>query len=833
MKKQILAFLLCLSPSLVYAESLSMTTYIPVPRGSFSFLKIEPQAAGTITTNTNCMGYGVGTLGVDSTGTLLYCSNPNWGPIAGVWTKNGDNIYLSDQATPLLKKVGIGLGAVTTPEFKLTLDNDGGILAKGTWNANTTMTTTGAGTRFIWYPRRAAIRAGYVSGNQWDDTFFFPNVGDYSVAFGNSNKASGMSSAVLGGQNNTASAQYATVGGGGDSNAVNGNTATADYATVSGGKNNDAIGVASFVGGGDTNISGVGYYSTVSGGRYNKALGNYSTVGGGGDTGTPGNYAEGDFSTIAGGSANTAQGHYSSIAGGHHNIASGYHATIGGGGNNSTPGNQATADYTTVSGGNQNTATTAYATVGGGASNTASGKGATIAGGGWDTLVGAIVTNRASGDSTMIGGGADNIVGGRHSSILGGRVNRICENGPLVDPQQNCSNSVITGGEWNSIIPAPGAATPPQMAVIGGGQSNTAHGQYSTLAGGRSNIAWSQYSVISGGWDNHAGDITATRWSTVGGGRANRALGELSTISGGASNTISATSTYNTISGGTSNRIDLGASSGAIAGGSSNKINSGSYSTISGGSNNTIDSSNSWAGGQHMHLMSTSPRTFVWGFAGSEYQIPDSPDNFLIFPNSGGFGSTGNVGIGVSSPSAKLQVNGNVKINYIEPTGGDMGVYWNPVNKALQASQPFDVAEYFDASEEVEAGDVLVVDSTDNLKVRKSRGPYEKGVVGIASTLPAVLFEESQLHLAPQQAFIKGTKPPVALAGRIPCKVSLENGPIERGDLLTSSSIPGHAMKATDRDKAFGTIMGKALTPFNSGPNGETTGTVLVIVTLQ
>jgi hypothetical protein len=58
---------------------------------------------------------------------------------------------------------------------------------------------------------------------------------------------------------------------------------------------------------------------------------------------------------------------------------------------------------------------------------------------------------------------------------------------------------------------------------------------------------------------------------------------------------------------------------------------------------------------------------------------------------------------------------------------------------------------------------------------------------------------------------------PVALCGCVPCKVVDENGPIQRGDLLTSSSIPGCAMKAlplTIGDEEFfrpGTIIGKAL----------------------
>ena len=42
-------------------------------------------------------------------------------------------------------------------------------------------------------------------------------------------------------------------------------------------------------------------------------------------------------------------------------------------------------------------------------------------------------------------------------------------------------------------------------------------------------------------------------------------------------------------------------------------------------------------------------------------------------------------------------------------------------------------------------------------------------------------------------------------------------GPIEVGDLLTTSPTPGHAMKATDASLAFGAILGKALGPWRDG----------------
>ena len=69
----------------------------------------------------------------------------------------------------------------------------------------------------------------------------------------------------------------------------------------------------------------------------------------------------------------------------------------------------------------------------------------------------------------------------------------------------------------------------------------------------------------------------------------------------------------------------------------------------------------------------------------------------------------------------------------------------------------------------------------------------------------------------------------VALAGRVYCNVVASESSIEPGDLLTTSSIPGYAMKASDYDLAKGAILGKAMEPLEKGRQGQ----ILVLVTLQ
>jgi len=163
---------------------------------------------------------------------------------------------------------------------------------------------------------------------------------------------------------------------------------------------------------------------------------------------------------------------------------------------------------------------------------------------------------------------------------------------------------------------------------------------------------------------------------------------------------------------------------------------------------------------------------------------------------------------------------------------GSIDKYWENVygarfwGKSFQITG-FDVAEeYPTLDSSLEAGDVVSISpSTGSGQVEKSQTAYDKNIIGIVSTEPGInlgLWEESQ-----------DTRP-VTLAGRVPVKVSTENGPIEIGNPLTSSSIPGVAMKATEA----GPIAGKALEPFGStaenyADNGFAEGKIMVFVNVS
>jgi hypothetical protein len=68
----------------------------------------------------------------------------------------------------------------------------------------------------------------------------------------------------------------------------------------------------------------------------------------------------------------------------------------------------------------------------------------------------------------------------------------------------------------------------------------------------------------------------------------------------------------------------------------------------------------------------------------------------------------------------------------------------------------------------------------------------------------------------------------IALIGRANCKVDADYGEIVVGDLLTTSPTTGHAMRASNRMKSFGAVVGKAMAPLQTGR-----GLIPVLVAMQ
>ncbi len=122
-----------------------------------------------------------------------------------------------------------------------------------------------------------------------------------------------------------------------------------------------------------------------------------------------------------------------------------------------------------------------------------------------------------------------------------------------------------------------------------------------------------------------------------------------------------------------------------------------------------------------------------------------------------------------------------------------------------------DCAEQFDLAGigVGEPGTVMVMNSAGALIA--STEPYDHKVVGVVSGAgeykAAIILDRKE----------GGKRAAIALLGKVYCKVDADAAPIQTGDLMTTSGTTGHAMKAMDPAKAFGAVIGKALSPMQSG----------------
>lgn len=141
----------------------------------------------------------------------------------------------------------------------------------------------------------------------------------------------------------------------------------------------------------------------------------------------------------------------------------------------------------------------------------------------------------------------------------------------------------------------------------------------------------------------------------------------------------------------------------------------------------------------------------------------------------------------------------------------------------IELGEGLDYAEGFDVSDKrkVEPGSVLVIDPDNPGKLTIGNTPYDKKVAGIVSGAKGL---GSGVQLGPELFDVN-----VALAGRVYCNVDAIKAGIEPGDLLTTSEIPGYAMKVVDLERAKGAILGKAMEKLEKGKKGQ----ILVLVTLQ
>lgn len=192
----------------------------------------------------------------------------------------------------------------------------------------------------------------------------------------------------------------------------------------------------------------------------------------------------------------------------------------------------------------------------------------------------------------------------------------------------------------------------------------------------------------------------------------------------------------------------------------------------------------------------------------------DKGETTVTLKGNGGSGHFGGRGVHgdvlVYSASVDDRTSDNANI-WLQGSSGDI------ILRNADCAEEFEVRDDVD----IEPGAVLVLDPDGRLAV--SSKPYDTCVAGVVSGADGI-----------RPGIVLGRTPgaknrlPVGLAGKVICNVDASFGPIEVGTLLTTSPRAGHAMAATDRERAFGAVIGKAMARLSSG-----CGRVPVLVALQ
>jgi hypothetical protein len=188
--------------------------------------------------------------------------------------------------------------------------------------------------------------------------------------------------------------------------------------------------------------------------------------------------------------------------------------------------------------------------------------------------------------------------------------------------------------------------------------------------------------------------------------------------------------------------------------------------------------------------------------AGRDSIVLDGTTGRLFLNTYGGAPQVSIEGGQFGETGGKINVNSSIGVPMItlDGTSGDI------VLTNADCAEDFDVSD----SRDIAPGTVVVID--DDRKLRPSDRQYDKRVVGVISGAgdckPGLVLDKRRSGF---------DRLPVALMGKVYCKADATATPIAVGDLLTSSGLPGHAMKAAEPLKAFGAVIGKALRPLSTG----------------
>ena len=183
--------------------------------------------------------------------------------------------------------------------------------------------------------------------------------------------------------------------------------------------------------------------------------------------------------------------------------------------------------------------------------------------------------------------------------------------------------------------------------------------------------------------------------------------------------------------------------------------------------------------------------TYVQNAAGTKTSLSTNSGagQSIYFNNSLKFVTT-NTGVEITGDLENGQSDGVGNI-------GNSTVGFNTVHATATSAQYADLAERYTADKEYEAGTVMIFSDKDSdYELTESTQSHDRAVAGVISTNPAYLMNSTTEGVA------------LALQGRVPCKVV---GPINRGELVVTSDVPGTAQRLVDSSYQPGQVIGKAL----------------------
>ncbi len=629
---------------------------------------------------------------------------------------------------------------------------------------------------------------------------------------------------------------------------------------------------------GQINQVSAGYYGTVGGGVGNTASGSAATVSGGQD-----NSASGSWGTVGGGLRNTAAGSCT-VAGGQDNAAQSIQSTVGGG-----SGNTASGSASTVPGGNNNTAGAFNSFAAGTRAKVRTPAQAGNGLGDYGTFVWADFTTSADFTSTgpnqfliRASGGVGIGTNAPQAALHIGNTGQPSWDG-IMFPDGTLQTTAGGGGGIGgsgtvNFLPKFTATTTIGNSVVyetGGnvGIGTTSPGAKLDIAGTGKMSGFQLTASPTAGYVLTADASGVGTWQAPTGGGLTLPYSDSVSSSGpafevsntGAGYAIRGTAPNNAAVVGETPSNDYpgvwGKNTGAgpaVAGTASGSNNIGVQGAGAGTGDGVYGISGA-NGGAGVHGKTDSPAGWGGYFEGRGY-------------------FSGNLGIGTTAPGAELHVAGvgrfatltsfnnaaattvevmgqaygsgsqvnlkdassttrvqftaaNSEVKLFDSAGATRirldGASGRTVTQVLEITGGSDLSEQFNVAVptgQAKPGMVVCIDPENAGELVVSTKSYDRTVAGLISGAGGV----KPGMLMSQKTSAADGEHPVALTGRAYCWADASRGAIVPGDLLTTSDVPGHAMKVADHARAQGATLGKAMTGLAGGR-----GLVLVLVALQ